>query len=522
MEIRPHILLIITLLFSLSGELQAEDLAPSTSSAESILFFQPGNKPVWLDEITDRLEESERRLNRLEAGSSFSIEQAGYAENALGDDTSALLDRIAVLEEKWNKLEASEAKKKADAKKKTTFKVGGRVHYDYWDFSDTTNGINAFEHPSGPLAGTDPENRWAFRRVRLEFKGDIQESMFWRLQVDFANPQTPALKDVYIGFKELPNNQTVRIGHQKRPIGLDAWNSSRFNIFMERPLVVESMNEDARRLGITVYGHTDDESLNWQYGIFQLENSSTDGAVIGDAKQYSLNARTTATPWYDETSGGRGYFHWGVSFMAANPDGDNTAATTNGNEARFRTRFSNRSSTRWLNTNRIAGTEWFETVGFETMLNIGSLQLGGEFQHTWLQRDNTTPGTGPDLNFQGYYGQVSYFLTGEHIPIKRTVGSIGRIKPFENFFLVEKCCGGTGRGWGAWQVAARYGMVDLSDNDIRGGVGRLATAGVNWYWTPYSRVQANLLYGDISDHSPVLGLTGGHSLTLGIRFAANF
>ena len=175
-----------------------------------------------------------------------------------------------------------------------------------------------------------------------------------------------------------------------------------------------------------------------------------------------------------------------------------------------------------MNTNRIAGTEWFETVGFETMLNIGSLQLGGEFQHTWLQRDNTTPGTGPDLNFQGYYGQVSYFLTGEHIPIKRTVGSIGRIKPFENFFLVEKCCGGTGRGWGAWQVAARYGMVDLSDNDIRGGVGRLATAGVNWYWTPYSRVQANLLYGDISDHAPVLGLTGGHSLTLGIRFAANF
>ncbi len=513
-----RILIAAILQIYLCGVFSAE-LAAAEKSEERIVYFQSGNEPVWLKELTQRVEESERRLTELESGFSRGIEQAGHSETELSDETSALLDRIAALEGKWEKLAASEAKKKAEAKKKTTFKVGGRIHYDYWDFANTTNGIDAFEHP---IVGGDPENRWAFRRIRLEFKGDIQESMFWRLQVDFADTQTPAIKDVFIGFKELPNNQTVRIGHQKRPIGLDAWNSSRFNIFIERPLVVEAMNEDARRLGMTVYGHTDDESFNWQYGIFQLENSPTDGAVIGDAKQYSLNARVSGTPWYDETSGGRGYFHWATAFMAANPDGDNTADSTNRNEARFRTRFSNRSSLRWLNTGRIAGAHWYEILAFETMLNIGALQLGGEFQHTWLQRDNTTAGTGPDLNFQGYYVQASYFLTGEHIPVNRKVGSIGRIKPFENFFLVEKCDGGRGRGWGAWQIAARYGMLDISDNDIRGGVGRLAVAGLNWYWTPYSRVQTNLMYGDISDRSPALGLTGGRSLTLGIRFAADF
>ncbi|MBL4885665.1 MAG: ATPase [Planctomycetaceae bacterium] len=484
--------------------------------------MQPGNEPAWLNDFTLRLEKTERRLSEVESVSPKGVTHIGYLEDDTDDATAELLDRIAELENKWEKHESAIVDKKLGSKKNTTFKFGGRLHYDHWSFANTSNGIDAFEHPIGPMAGTDPEARWGFRRVRLEFSGDIQETMFWKLQTDFADPESTALKDAFIGFKELPYNQSVRIGHQKRPIGLDHWNSSRFNMFMERPLIVESMNEDARRLGMTVYGYTDDESFNWQYGIFQQENSPLDGKNIGDAMQYSLNARVSGTPWYDETSGGRGYFHWGTAFMAANPDGDSDALVSGANQARFRTRMSNRSSSRWMSTGRIAGAEWYEVLAFETMINVGSLQLGGEFMHTWMQRDNTTAGTGPDLNFQGYYMQASYFLTGEHIPIKRKVGSINRVKPFENFFLVDKYRGRRGHGWGAWQIAGRYGMADLSDNDIRGGVGRLATGAVNWYWTPYSRLQFNLLYGDVSDHAPVLGLTGGNSLTAGLRFAADF
>lgn len=524
------IVLLLGISVEISGELRAEEAGNSsavpTPSAEPEWLMKPGSEPVWFNDLVLRLGDAERRLAEFESISASGNQQVGYFEPSANTETAQLLERIADLEKKWKTHESAIIGKTLGSKKKTTFKVGGRVHYDHWSFVNTSNGINSFEHPpSTPAAaidGTDPEARWGFRRVRLEFSGDIQETMFWRLQVDFADPETPALKDAFIGFKELPRNQTLRIGHQKRPIGLDAWNSSRFNIFTERPLVVEALNEDARRLGVTVYGHADDESFNWQYGIFQLENSPADGENIGDAMQYSLNARVSGTPWYDETSGGRGYFHWGTAFMAANPDGDSTAATTSANQGRFRTRMSNRSSSRWLDTGRIAGAEWYETLAFETMLNVGAFQMSGEYMQTWLQRDSVTAGTGPDLSFQGYYVQASYFLTGEHIPVKRSVGSINRIKPFENFFLVDKCCGERGRGWGAWQVAGRFGMLDISDNDIRGGVGRLATGAVNWYWTPYSRMQFNLLYGDISDHAAVAGFTGGNSLTAGIRFGADF
>ncbi len=139
---------------------------------------------------------------------------------------------------------------------------------------DQDPGIGFLENsnPADPAFGADPEDRFAFRRVRLETGGDILETMLWRIQIDFNNPQTPEFKDVYPGFQNLPNNQVLLIGDQKRPLGLDHLNSSRYNVFLERPLVVEVFNEDARRPGVCMYGYTDDEMFHWRYGAYYLEN----------------------------------------------------------------------------------------------------------------------------------------------------------------------------------------------------------------------------------------------------------
>ncbi len=64
--------------------------------------------------------------------------------------------------------------------------------------------------------------------------------------------------------------------------------------------------------------------------------------------------------------------------------------------------------------------------------------MTGEYQANWLQRDDSTPGTGPNVFFHGAYVYASYFLTGEFIPYSRTTSTIGRVKPYENFFLVER------------------------------------------------------------------------------------
>lgn len=486
------------------------------------------------DSLDNRIRRLETALRKLQRERDSAIRPAGRQPSGIrhvGHSTffpedkakpDADSDRLLKVEEYINNQKAEAAKKKAEAAKKPTFKIGGRIHADYWGFPVSSDGIGFLEHPvpGSPAFGNDPENRFLFRRIRLEMRGDIFETMMWRTQIDFNNPQTPELKDVWIGFKNLPCNHELLIGIQKRPLGLDHLNSSRFNVFHERPLVVEAFNEDARRPGVTLYGNTYDDAWGWANGLYLLENVTTDGRYIGDSTQASWNGRLWNSPIYEDD--GATFLHWAIAGMVAKPDGDRDPGDTNLNEGRFRTRAEGRSTSRWINTGRIPGADWYEILAFEAMYNEGPLQLVGEYQFNWMQRDNRTIGTGPDLFFHGAYVYVAYFLTGEHMTYNRKRGTLGRLTPHQNFWLADWCRGCHGSGWGAWQVALRYSYLDLTSHDIRGGVEHNLELGLNWHWTSHSQLQFGLIYGDIEQHRPVGGFDGGSFLIAGARFQADF
>ncbi len=434
---------------------------------------------------------------------------ASLNDGALAQDPDVpdYLGRIEALEEALaDKIEADE---KA-ASSLPSLDIVGRIHLDVWDFAHASPGIGFFENP---MTGVDPESRIAFRRIRFTFRGNVTETIHYRYDLEFATPQNPQYRDCYLGFSDLPIFQTVRIGNQKRPLGLDHLNSSNDNVFLERPEVIEAFNEDARRVGIASYGVSSDELYHWNYGVFALENTQATGASIGDSYQMSGNARLCSAPWYDECSGGRGYFHYGISGMYARPDGDDTSLDTNGNDARFRTRAEARSSTRWLNTGRIAGAETYEIMGLESLLNVGPLQVVSEYEAAWVQRANNT-----ETFFHGSYVYVAYNITGEHIPYDRDSGTIGTLEPFENFFLVNRCCGGTGGGWGAWQVGVRYSWLDLTDENITGGEEDNVTVALNWIWSKNAKWQFNYVHGEITDRGPIGGYTDGNFSIFGTRF----
>ena len=124
--------------------------------------------------------------------------------------------------------------------------------------------------------------------------------------------------------------------------------------------------------------------------------------------------------------------------------------------------------------------------------------------------------------FGGAYGYVSYILTGEHIGWDRKTGQLGRVKPFENFFIVNTCGDGCAAGWGAWGVCARYSFCDLTDQDIAGGVSNETTLGLNWYWNEFTHMQFNYVHGILSDHEPVAGYTSGSFDSIGARFIVFF
>jgi len=401
------------------------------------------------------------------------------------------------------------------ANNKPTQKWSGRVHFDYWGFPRVDDLPNSFDPGS---SATGPPDFFGFRRLRIGVQGDITDTMLYKLEMEFAAPSDVTFKDAYLGWDELPLLHTVLLGNQKRPYGLDTLNSSRYNVFMERPLHVEAFNQDARRMGLQSFGLSDEQSWNWRFGYFLMDDLSKTGFQRTDHYQSEFAGRLANTIWYDETSGGRGYAHWAVSGSAAFPGG--------GPDARFRTRPEGRTSTAWYDTDEIAGGQRYQLFGVEGVVNVGAFQVVGEYQTANVQRS-----VGSDLNFGGGYVYVAYFLTGEHTPWSRKSGTLGRVKPFENFFLVRQCEGSRGRGLGAWQVAARYTHGDFSDDNIFGGVGDTFTFGMNWWWTPYSRMQFNYIHGSMSQRAEALtgnplpgsgGNTSGDYQMFGARFMVDF
>lgn len=494
----------------------------AAASVASLTPAARGQQPV--DDLTEfrlRIEALEREnqrlheslLQRLPAVDPLAT-PADYSTYESAAPTS-IEDRVAALEAEQQEAAEAAAKKKADDAKKPTYKWTGRIHADYWSFPHTSPGANAFETGDPDASVRD---RFLFRRLRIGIQGDIPDNMLYKLEVDFNSPNAIQLKDNYIGWRDLPWLETVQVGNQKRPYGLDHLNSSRYNVFLERPDIIEAFNQDARRFGICSYGVSDDEAWNWRFGPYMSQDMQNLGVSFTsdpiEVYQAEFAGRLANTIWYDEASEGRSFAHWAISGTAANTDGN---APSSSSTARFQSRIEARTSQRWLDTGVIAGADFYELMGLEGLINLGPVQVVGEYQQAWMQRAPQE-----DVTFQGGYVYVAYFLTGENMTWDRATGTLDRVQPFENFFLVDTVDDGVQAGWGAWQVAVRYSHADLSDLDIDGGVGNEVTFGLNWYWNPFAKMQFNAIYGQIDDRRPVAGFTDADFAILGMRMLVDF
>ncbi len=132
-------------------------------------------------------------------------------------------------------------------------------------------------------------------------------------------------------------------------------------------------------------------------------------------------------------------------------------------------------------------------------------------EHFWYRIERRRPAVGPvlaDPNFSGYYVQASYVLSGENRRYNAQNGAFGAPRP-------AKFVGGKddAAGLGSWEVAARYSVVDLNDNEgvaggalpsggVRGGRQEIWTAGLNWYLNQAVRLSADFQHVDVDRLSP--------------------
>jgi phosphate-selective porin OprO/OprP len=351
------------------------------------------------------------------------------------------------------------------ADKDFTLKLGGRLMYDFGWISED-DGIKA-----DPDIG-EQEDATETRRARLYISGLLYGNIEYKLQFDFAGGDAD-LKDAWLGTK-LPIGK-IKVGHFKEPFGLEELTSSKYITSMERSLPTEAF-APSRNAGVMLYDSAFDEQMTWAVGMFR---ETDDNGDMEDDGGYSVTGRVTALPIYEDK--GASLLHIGAAYSSRNTTRDSDLGV---DAERYRSRPEAHMFDRFVDTGDFA-SDHTELVGLEAAWVDGPLSIQGELV---FANAETTSSTG---NFDGYYVQGSYFLTGEHRNYKRSSGSFSRVKPKKNW--------GWNSGPGAWEVAVRYSSVDLDDSSVAGGELDDVTVGLNWYLNPNTRLMWNYIHADKDD-----------------------
>ncbi|MBN2021210.1 MAG: hypothetical protein JW809_00310 [Pirellulales bacterium] len=418
--------------------------------------------------------------------------EAGYTPATFVPD-NGLDARVADLEAQLKKMKDAEDTAKKKAAGAPSVKLGGRIHWDVASFN---------QNAASYAQIGDQQNGTEFRRVRLSASGEAFHVVDYKIQLDFAGTdvanqgeppntvynrtiQSTCFRDVYITVKELPLLGHVRMGQYKEPVGLEQLASSNHTSFLERSLPDEGAFVPSRRVGVMAFNTYAEERGTWAIGAFADEINANPPIFKDDDGGVACTMRGTFLPWYDEATSGRGLFHVGGSYSFRDIADDNV---------RFRQRPEAHLADYIVDTGSITGVPSWQLIGAESAWVYGPLSLQGEWFGAFVRRSAQ-----PDLYFNGLYGYVSYFLTGEHRPYKRDGGIFERVVPHENFFRVRAQDGYVHTGKGAWEILYRYSYIDLNDENILGGRASDHTIGLNWYLNPYTKIMFNYVNSTLYD-----------------------
>jgi phosphate-selective porin OprO/OprP len=369
------------------------------------------------------------------------------------------------------------------ADKNFKLKFGGRIMVDHAFFSQN-NDLDA------TLGKLETKNGTEFRRARLFTSGTIYKNVDFKLQIDFAGGKAE-LKDAYMGIKKIPVFGHIRVGHVKEPFRFDALTSSKYITFMERALPIDFMQE--RDNGIIAFNDFFDKKLSLQAGYFR--NQSNNSSDLAANNGFAFTARATTLAFNNKEK--NQLLHLGIGYSHRNPD-TNEFRITSKPEAHL-------SSVKYISTGTISNVKSINLINFETVFIAGPFSFQGEYLTAKVNKQNTLLAN--NYNFSSYYGQISYFLTGEHKKYKSSYAGLDRVHPIKNY-------GGEKNGSGAWEVALRFSNSDLNDTTILGGEQSDVTLGLNWYLNPSTRVMFNNVWANIKDT--------GNANVFQVRFQIDF
>ena len=246
---------------------------------------------------------------------------------------------------------------------------------------------------------------------------------------------------------------------------------------VQLPMQERSSVSDAllpsRNFGVVLSGTALNQRMSWAGGLFN--NFIDSGHSIGNTATAAIG-RVTWVPVVsqDEST----VVHVGVG-----------ARLSNGNQgAQYLTEPEFNKSPLFVDTSFL-DSDGSDQYNLEASWRKGPYWLHAEYVGTEV--DSPTNG---DLSFSGYHITGSWILSGEMRSYNFKSGTLGPVPVARSVYQ---------GGWGAWEVAARFSSIDLTDGPVDGGEMDILSLGLNWWLSPIFNV--NLNYRFITNDQGGLG-----------------
>ena len=274
------------------------------------------------------------------------------------------------LEERVTKLE-----NKMGLKKQGDVKVFGRLQFDKtWVSSDDTSlGL---------------QNSSKLRRGRIGAKGKVDGGWKYKAAIDFANNNSN-VKDAFIA-KKLSEHEYIKIGQFKEPFSLEELTSSLSTTFMERASINGVV--PGRKVGIGY--NTRIDNINIQTGIF--------GDSIGTSSSSDDETNSATIRITNFKNNNNATFHIGGAYRISEPSEDSVTYNIKPEASVETTGGSSVISATVNNVDVVSQS------GIELAYVKNRFSIQGEYITTDLSIENSN-----NQRIEGYYGQISYFLTND-------------------------------------------------------------------------------------------------------------
>ncbi len=521
---RPPLAILTVISLCVASSSHALDLYVDTKTKQ--IFAEPGPGRVHMGTY-EKSGTASKTTKQASPSTELNPVPEGQKADASNKNTS---DRLTRLREKAEKEQLKGQVSMLDERVKEVEKIHGNfddrgLHWSTKDgnFSVSLNGriqpasqYNFINEPD-PAFGSNTANElnsgMNIRRARLGVEGTFLKIWDYKFEYDFSRGNGSVGSGITDAFVRLnhTNALSYKAGSFKEPFSLEEAASNRYLTFIERHMSVNAFvdNPNTYKTGIGVNYAVP----RWQTGIaFQTEPiggwSSASTSVNANGNQNRNNGsgdtgwqgigRVSGRPWMESETK---FLHVGVSAGHTDVNTQYRADGTmvgegqiggGGGMSFFAFPGTNVDRSNILNTGNLSTgalsdpnhrrVSSYDRYGAESWFVYGPFSAQAEYLRTNI---NGTGYSGEHLT--GYYGFISYFLTGESKAYHVRNGAANRIKPNKPFQF-------GGPGLGAWEVAFGYDYIDMNSGVIKGGEADMVRFGLNWY--PHSNVkfQANVVH----------------------------